>query len=42
MKVVDLEKLWNFVVNNFFIWIYLVLQTVNLFSASYNKFTINL
>ena len=24
MKVVDLEKLWNFVVDNFFIWNHVV------------------
>jgi hypothetical protein len=26
IKVIDLEKLWNFVVYNFFIWNYLVLR----------------
>ena len=26
MKVVDLKKLWNFVVDNFFIWIHLVME----------------
>jgi len=26
MKVVDLEKLWNFVVDNFFIWNHLVIE----------------
>jgi len=25
-KVVDLEKLWNFVVDNFFIWHHLVVE----------------
>ena len=29
-KVVDLEKLWNFVVDNFLIWIRLGPQTLNL------------
>ena len=36
MKVVDLEKLWNFVVDNFLIWIQLELQTSNLHSIPYN------
>jgi hypothetical protein len=31
-RVVDLEKLQNFVVNNFFIWIHLGPQTINLCS----------
>jgi len=26
MKVVDLEKLWNFVVDNFFIWNHLLVE----------------
>ena len=30
IKVVDLEKLWNFVVQNFFIWIRLEPQRSNL------------
>jgi len=30
MKVVDLEKLWNFVIDNFQIWICLGSQTTNL------------
>ena len=33
MKVVDLKKLYNFVVNNFFIWIRLEPQTINLNSV---------
>ena len=32
IKVVDLEKLWNFVVQIFVIWIYLGPQTKNLTS----------
>ena len=36
MEVVDLEKLCNFVVDNFFIWIHLVPQTINLHSVCYN------
>jgi hypothetical protein len=32
MKVVDFVKLWNFVVDNFFIWIHLGPQTSNLYS----------
>jgi len=31
MKTVDLEKLWNFVVDNFLIWNYLEPQTINLY-----------
>jgi hypothetical protein len=27
MKVVDLKKLWNFVVDNLLIWIHLVMET---------------
>jgi len=30
MKVVDLEKLWNFKADNFLIWILLGPQTTNL------------
>jgi hypothetical protein len=30
IKVVDPEKLYNFVVDNFFIWIHLGSQTINL------------
>ena len=33
MKVVDLEKLWNFVVDTFLIWICLGSQTSNLDSV---------
>jgi len=33
MKVVDLEKLWNSVADNYFIWIRLGLQTSNLHSV---------
>ena len=33
IKVVDLEKLWNFVVQNFFIWIRLEPLTSNLISG---------
>jgi hypothetical protein len=33
MKVVDLEKLWNFAVHNFFIWNRLGRQTINLCSV---------
>ena len=33
IKVVDLEKLWNFIVQKFFIWIRLELQTSNLISG---------
>jgi hypothetical protein len=33
IKVVDLEKLWNFIVDNFFIWIPLGPQTINLNSV---------
>ena len=36
MKIVDLEKLWNFVVDNFLIWIRLGPQTSNLHSVLYN------
>ena len=36
MKVVDLEKLWNFIVDNFLIWIYLATQTSNLHLVLYN------
>ena len=36
MKVVDLEKLCNFVVDNFFIWIRLRSQTINLNSVEDN------
>jgi hypothetical protein len=36
MKVVDLEKLWNFAVYNFFIWNRLGSQIINLCSVSYN------
>ena len=32
IKVVDLEKLWNFVVDNFLIWIHSEPQTSNLHS----------
>ena len=35
-KVVDLEKLWNFVVDNFLIWIRLGPQTLNLLPVGYN------
>ena len=35
-KVVDLEKLWNFVVDNFLIWIGLGPQTLNLLPIGYN------
>jgi hypothetical protein len=30
IKIVDLEKLYNFVVDNFFIWIHLGPQIINL------------
>jgi hypothetical protein len=33
IKVVELEKLFNFVVDNFFVWIYLRPQIVNLRSV---------
>jgi hypothetical protein len=36
MKVVDHKKLCNFVVDNFFIYIHLVPQTINLCSICYN------
>jgi hypothetical protein len=36
MKVVRLEKLWNFVVNNFLIWNRLGSQTSKLYSDLYN------
>ena len=36
MKVVDLEKLWNFIVDNFLICILLGPQTTNLDSVQYN------
>jgi len=29
IKVVDLEKIWNFIVDNFFIWICLEFETIN-------------
>ena len=32
-KVVDLEKIWNFVVDNFSIWIRLVPQIINICSV---------
>ena len=35
-KVVDIEKLWNFVVYNFLIWIRLKPQTLNLLPDWYN------
>jgi hypothetical protein len=28
IKVIDLEKLWNFVVYNYFIWNHLLLQNI--------------
>jgi hypothetical protein len=36
MKVVELQKLFKFVVNNFFIWIHLRSQTSNLYSVGCN------
>jgi hypothetical protein len=36
MKVVDLEKLYNFVVDNVFVWIRLGSQTLNLNSVEDN------
>ena len=36
MKVADLEKLYNVVVENFFIWIHLEPQTINLNSIEDN------
>jgi hypothetical protein len=36
MKIVDLEKLWNFVVDNFLIWIRLGPQTIILHLIWYN------
>ena len=33
IKIVDLEKLWNFVVDNFLIWIRLGPQTNNIHSV---------
>ena len=32
IKIIDLQKLWNFVVQNVFIWICLESQTSNLIS----------
>ena len=37
MKVVDLEKLWNYVVDNFFIWNYLVKENY-VWISKYLKF----
>jgi hypothetical protein len=39
MKVVELQKLFNFVVDNFFIWIRLRSQTINLHSVGCNMWT---
>ena len=36
IKAIDLEKLWNFVVDNFLIWIHLGPQTSNLHLVYYN------
>jgi len=33
IKVVDLEKLWNFIIDNFSIWIRLGPQTINVYSV---------
>jgi len=32
IKVLDFEKLWNFIVDNFSIWIHLGPQTINVCS----------
>jgi hypothetical protein len=36
IKVVEIQKLWSFVVDNFFVWIPLQLQIGNLFSDCSN------
>jgi hypothetical protein len=36
MKIVDLEKLWNFVIDNVLIWIRLGPQTINVHMIWYN------
>jgi hypothetical protein len=42
MKVVDIEKLWNFVADNFFIWNRLGPQTINLCLVWYNMWGIKI
>jgi hypothetical protein len=39
IKVVELQKLFNFIVDNFFIWIHLQYQTSNLHSVGCNMCT---
>jgi hypothetical protein len=41
-KVVELQKLFNFIVDNFFVWIHLRSQIVNLRLVSYNMSATNL
>ena len=41
MKVVDLEKLWNFVVDNFFIWNHLVKENYIWISQIWNSKFVN-
>ena len=36
MKIVDLQKLWNYVVNNFFIWNHLIMQNYVWISQIWN------
>jgi hypothetical protein len=42
IKVVELQKLWNFLVGNFFIWIHLQQKIVNLYSDFFNMWAIKL
>ena len=42
IKVVEIEKLWNFVVHNFFIWNHLSSQNMVCIYQIWNKFKIQI